>query len=371
MIRDGGEGVAHVSCRIIEVLGDDFDFFAFNSEFRVDQQGAGPAHGFAGFYRGNIQAEVTGIGIEGDDTTPCESRLKNSWGYPVWMKAESVVDESHAELPGQTPYDPGLTIFAHEIGHTWLAAAQYMKDGERRLMTAGGGSHWAFELHAPAPFPWWGTENGSVMGGSYWRENSDGTFTPTVGWSTKGGGFSWLDLYLMGLATPNEVPDMFVLHNLKQVGERWDDPYTAEKKEIVTMEQVLAAMGPRNPPPERARKVFNIGSCTSCCPGRSPTPSCCATTRATATGWWSTGATSPAGGASSRRRFPESAELTRSTAAEPVHQGGAAEGPRTADSRRRGSAGTAWNAAVNTLCFRRQNPTRTQGKPRAPRCTKP
>ena len=272
MIRDGGEGVARVSCRIIEVLGDDFDFFAFNSEFRVDQQQAGPGHGFAGFYAGNIQAEVTGIGIEGDDTTPCESRLKNSWGYPVWMKAESVADERHAELPGQTPYDPGLTIFAHEIGHTWLAAAQYMKDGERRLLTGGGGSHWAFELHAPAPFPWWGTENGSVMGGAYWRENSDGTFTPTRGWSTKGGGFSWLDLYLMGLATPDEVPDMFVLHNVKQVGERWDGPYTAEKKEIVTMEQVLAAMGPRNPPPERARKVFNTGFVYFLLPGQEPDP---------------------------------------------------------------------------------------------------
>ena len=273
MIRDGGEGVAHVSCRVIEVLGDHFDFFAFNSEFRVDQQQAGPGHGFAGFYAGNIQAEVTGIGIEGDDTTPCESRLKNSWGYPVWMKADSVADERHTKLPGKTPYDPGLTIFAHEIAHTWLAAAQYMKDGERRpMITEGAGHHWAFELHAPAPFPWWGTENGSVMGGAYWRENSDGTFTPTVGWSTKGGGFSWLDLYLMGLATPNEVPDMFVLHNLKQVGERWDDPYTAEKKEIVTMEQVLAAMGPRNPPPERARKVFNTGFVYFLLPGQEPDP---------------------------------------------------------------------------------------------------
>ena len=272
MIRDGSEGVGHVSCRIIEVLGDHFDLFAFNSEFRVDQQQAGPGHGFAGFYAGNIQAEVTGIGIEGTDTTPCESRLKNSWGYPVWMKVDSVADERHTKLPGQTPYDHGLTIFAHEMGHTWLAHAQYMKDGERRLMTAGGGSHWAFELHAPAPFPWWGTENGSVMGGSYWRENSDGTFTPTRGWSTKGGGFSWLDLYLMGLATPNEVPDMFVLHNVKQVGERWDGPYTAEKKEIVTMEQVLAAMGPRNPPPERAPKVFNIGFVYFLLPGQEPDP---------------------------------------------------------------------------------------------------
>ena len=273
MIRDGPEGVGHVSCRIIEVLGDHFDFMAFNSEFRVDQQGTGPAHGFAGFYDRNIQAEVTGIGPPaGGGTTPCESRLKNSWGFPVWMKAETVADESHAELPGQTPYDPGLTVFAHEMGHTWLARAQYMKDGKRRLMTtAGGGSHWAFGLHAPAPFSWWGAENGSVMGGSYWRENSDGTFTPTRAWWTQGGGFSWLDLYLMGLATPDEVPDMFILRNLQEAGDGWRGPYTGEK-EIVTMEQIVAAMGPRNPPPERAPKVFNIGFVYFLLPGQEPDP---------------------------------------------------------------------------------------------------
>ena len=272
MIRDGREGVGHVSCRIIEVLGDHFDLLAFNSEFRVDQQSTGPAHGFAGFYHRNIQAEVTGIGPPGGDyATPCETRLKNSWGYPVWMKASTVADESHAELPGQTPYDPGLTVFAHEIGHTWLASAQYMKDGERRLMTAGGGGHWVFELHAPAPFPWWGTENGSVMGGNFWRENRDGTFTPTSGWSSKGGGFSWLDLYLMGLATADEVPDMFILRNLQETGRGWRGPYTAEK-EIVTMEQIVAAIGPRNPPPERAPKVFNIGFVYFLLPGQEPDP---------------------------------------------------------------------------------------------------
>ena len=142
----------------------------------------------------NIQAEVTGIGPPGgDDTTPCESRLKNSWGYPVWMKASTIADESYAEFPGQTPYDPGLTVFAHEIGHTWLAAAQYMKDGERRLMTAGGGSHWAFELHAPAPFPWWG--GGSVRAGptgatatpsSLPMPGNEKCLSTTSSWSTSG-----------------------------------------------------------------------------------------------------------------------------------------------------------------------------------------
>ena len=280
-IRDRDQGVADVSCRIIEVLGDHFDFFAFNSEFRVDLQGAnGPGHGFAGFYAGNIQAEVEGIGIEGDYTTPCESRLKNSWGFPVWMKAVSMMRESYAEDGHRTPYDDGLTVFAHEIGHTWLANASYLAGGERKSMqTAEHGAHWALEVHAPASFPWREQYNGSVMGGAYWRENSDGTFTATSGWTTRGGGFSWLDLYLMGLATPDEVPDMFILRNLRREGpctaESWEcerfGPFAADK-EIVTMEQVLAAMGPRNPPAERARKAYNMGFVYFLLPGQTPDP---------------------------------------------------------------------------------------------------
>ena len=280
-IRDRDQGVADVSCRIIKVLGDHFDFFAFNSEFRVDLQEAyQPGHGFAGFYPGNIQAEVEGIGIEGDYTTPCESRLKNSWGYPVWMKAASMMRASYAEDGHRTPYDDGLTVFAHEIGHTWLAYASYLAGGERKSMqTAERGVHWALEVHAPAPFPWREQYNGSVMGGAYWRENSDGTFTATSGWTTRGGGFSWLDLYLMGLAPPDEVPDMFILRNIRREGPCTAEPWECERfgpfaadKEIVTMEQVLAAMGPRNPPAERARKAYNMGFVYFLLPGQTPDP---------------------------------------------------------------------------------------------------
>ncbi|MDE2904752.1 MAG: hypothetical protein OXQ28_01570 [Acidobacteriota bacterium] len=39
-IRDREEGVEAVTCRIVEVLGDGFDFLAFNSLFRVDLQSA-------------------------------------------------------------------------------------------------------------------------------------------------------------------------------------------------------------------------------------------------------------------------------------------------------------------------------------------
>ena len=271
-IRDRDEGIADVSCRIIEVMGDEFDFFAFNSQSRADIQESGPAHGFGGYYRGNIQAEVQGVGLRGSNTTPCESRLKNTWGFPVWMKARTVVNEDYANDGQHTPYDEGLTYFAHEIGHTWLAFASYLLKGQRTPMQVeSGGSHWALELHAPAPFSWDGAENGSVMGGTFWRENPDGTFSPTRGWWTKAGGFSWLDLYLMGLATPEEVPDMFILRNLEQLTANRKGPYAGEK-ETITIEQVIAANGPRNPPSEEARKVFNVGFVYFLMPGEKLDP---------------------------------------------------------------------------------------------------
>jgi hypothetical protein len=271
-IRDRGDGVAVVSCRIIEVLGDRFDFFAFNSQSRMDMQETGPAHGFGGFYPGNILDEVEGIGLTGTHRTPCESRLKNSWGFPVWMKASTVVNERYTNDGHHTPYDEGLTYFAHEIAHTWLAFASYSLNGERTPMQVESGvGHWAFELHAPAAFPWRGIENGSVMGGAFWREHPDGTFTPTVGWWSKAGGFSWLDLYLMGLASPEEVPDTFILRNLRQVTSDREGPYTGEK-EFVTIEQIISAIGPRTPPPDRAPKAFNMGFVYFLLPGQTPDP---------------------------------------------------------------------------------------------------
>ena len=80
-----------------------------------------------------------------------------------------------------------------------------------------------------------------------------------------------MDLYLMGLAAPVEVPDMLILQSLEQLTSDLEGPYAGEK-EIVTVEQVIAAIVPRNPPQERAEKVFNIGFVYFLMPGESPDP---------------------------------------------------------------------------------------------------
>ena len=163
------------------------------------------------------------------------------------MKSDHVTNHNryHDE---RTRFDRGLLLFAHEFTHAWTAHLSYLRDGSRGpLFGKYRQCQWRTDLHIPAAFPWRQDDPGprSLMGGRYWRDNGDGTFTPLDGYW--GGGHSWLDLYATGLAEVNEVPDMFVLRNLQPVngGDRWG-PHTGNR-EIVSIQQVVAAEGPREP----------------------------------------------------------------------------------------------------------------------------
>lgn len=268
-IKDGGQGVADISCRIVEVLGDEFDFLAYNSQSRVDLQEAGTP---SNIFRGNIQAEVQGTGLRGHGpTTPCETRLKTAWRYPIWMKSRMAENKNYMRYGHGGPYDMGLTLFAHELAHVWTAFASYVTDGKQMpLHDEYCDCHWLYGLHAPAAFPWRGSEDGSIMGGAFWREHPDGSFDPVDGWGTKAGGFSWLDLYLMGLAAPDEVPDTFIVRDVQGATGRLGA--LTGTKEVITLEQIIAAIGPRTPPADEARRVFNMGFVYLLWPGETVDP---------------------------------------------------------------------------------------------------
>ena len=256
-----------IACRVVSALGDDFDLFVFHNEFRVDSQESGTP---VSPHYGNARA--TGTGTRWNAGVPCgDGRLKAVWVLPVWMKSNHVVNDRHHDE--RTRFDRGLLLFAHEFTHAWTAYASRLRDDEReRLFGVYCRCHWREDLHLPAAFPWHKDETGprSLMGGRYWRENGDGTFTPLNGYW--GGGHAWLDLYLMGLAYASEVPDMFILRNLKPVneGDRWG-PHTGQK-EWVSIDQVVAAEGRREPPAGQAQYVFNAGFVYLLEPGRGPNP---------------------------------------------------------------------------------------------------
>ena len=257
-----------IACSVIDALGDEFDLLVFHNEFRVDTQ-----EHETPWVRYGANVDVDGVGILGDMRAPCDAkRLKGRWFLPVWMYSRAVFNALPSPREDRR-YDNGLFLFAHEFTHTWTAYAHYLRHGVREPLFGNFcRCHWRPNLDLPAAFTLREDKaERSLMGGGYWRDNGDGTFT--LFQYERGTGLSWLDLYAMGLAEASEVPDMFILRNLRPVNvhQPWG-PHTGDK-EIVSISQVVAAEGPRLPSPEHAQKVFNAGFVYLLEPGATPTDS--------------------------------------------------------------------------------------------------
>ena len=168
--------IADLGCRVVELLGDEFDLLAFHTEFRVDAQEAGtpwiP-------YSGNV--DVSGVGVHGTRTPPCEaSRLKGQWFLPVWMQSNHVAFDSRA---ASRHFDYGLFHFAHELAHAWLAYLSHDRDGRLEVLFGDAcRCHWRRELLAPPAFPWRSVADARpFMSLLAWRENTDGNLHPGGG----------------------------------------------------------------------------------------------------------------------------------------------------------------------------------------------
>ena len=99
------------------------------------------------------------------------------------------------------------------------------------------------------------------MGGGVWLDNFDGTYTqldddyyvPATGWS-------YLDLYLMGLISPAEVPDFFLLRNLVPAGRDGNGhPAFKADRTRIRIEDVIAVEGRRSPDVSHSQRAFNTG----------------------------------------------------------------------------------------------------------------
>ena len=236
-----------VVCHLLRILGDEFDGFIFHSENRVDYLGVVTSWGSGEYYK---------------DTGCSQGRLKGNWTDSVWIKSGWVFDASPFGLPYRGGFDDGSWLFAHEFAHTWLAYFSHDKSGQREPLflpfsEGGCNCHWRRELHTPAVFPWHAEEIGpsSIMGGNFWLDHGQGRYTQS-GYSNIGG-FSWLDLYGMGLADAEEVPDMFIVRNLQFDADPNKIGHYSGEKEIVSIDQIIAAEGPRVPGTAHSQRVFN------------------------------------------------------------------------------------------------------------------
>src|SRR5580698_9391633 len=270
-----------LSCTVIKSLGDKFDFLAYYSDFRIDSQEASTASD------GPIGGSVTGIGnTEHDQTNQVlesrctQGRFQLGFAQPVWVGSNEAqerppegapVGNSHditfyAHQLGEGspdgkpfPYNYAIGHLGHEVGHRWSAYVSAKVNGE--TIPLGVWPHWAPGLQARVAFPYSLPIEASTLGGGVWQDNFDGTFTQLRdGYFVPATGYSYLDLYLMGLISAAEVPDFFILNNLVRAGKDTNEhpAFRAERRKV-TIQDVIAAEGPRVPDVEKSQRKFNTG----------------------------------------------------------------------------------------------------------------
>ena len=220
---------------------------------------------------GPVNVPVQGIGAWQANPTRGEyygsDNLLTSM-MPVFIGAQNWTEAGDAYGYAFRNFGPGIRWVAHEAVHRWGIELRFRNPRSGQVEDlADRSGHWSKFLHAPAVHPVWPGYSGapysesSVMG-SYrvWLDNGNGTFT----WKEDGyplpTGLSALDLYVMGMIPPSEVPDTFVLTDVQETNTSRTVRAT---KVPVRIEDIVAAMGPRVPAADTARKDSGLGF--TCC----------------------------------------------------------------------------------------------------------
>ena len=174
---------------------------------------------------------------------------------------------------GWNESSPGSSsVSLHEFGHHWLYQLKIREGSENTHSLNPVSDHPAQYVHTPAAFPVYSANDYSTMGGSRFFINSNGTFTSAPDGAF---GYSWTDLYLMGLAGPAEVAPWFYIRDSNpKLGDAYDPPpetTVSGTKVDVSIQQVIDALGPRIPAMEQAQRKFTVYFILLTEPGRSPT----------------------------------------------------------------------------------------------------
>ncbi len=204
-----------------------------------------------------VRNEVSGIGM----TAFADP------GYGSAKRLHGFIDVLALPANRQRSLDESVHVVAHEIGHQWLAYVGF-KDpvtGARRTDLLGmEQSHWSFFLDSDA----------SLMYGSKWQSDGSTGFKAVESRRR----FSALDLYLMGMLAPSEVPSFNLLRPLPGTPHLATDIPPADgttiqaTPETVTIADILAAEGPRVPAADASPHEFRAGFIVLTAPGEQATP---------------------------------------------------------------------------------------------------
>jgi hypothetical protein len=192
-------------------------------------------------FEANVRNDVAGIGQELLD----DSVL---WGSEGALASVVYMDSIDQYLAVD-----GFEILGHEVGHRWLARLRFRTGAESAspALLGRGGVHWSFFFDTAA----------SVMEGNRIADLGNGRFE-TVDIAR---GFSPLDQYAMGLRLPAEVPPFFYVDQADNFrpnrGFKSSSApeagigFTGRRRDV-TIDEVVAAMGPRVPDATRAPRLL-------------------------------------------------------------------------------------------------------------------
>ena len=250
------EARARVGLRFYETHPDDYDFLVVFTNFEFDTGG-----GLALHMLGRNDVEGTGKPIGSVDAAPfgSPSRLK---GWIDMAAVDRYRVPGYSLEPGGPDFLKTLGVLAHEVGHQWLAEARY-KIGDTVFgdLLGADAAHWSYLLDS----------DGSFLYGADWQPAGDGTWSAARVRER----YSALDLYLMGLLSPEQVPPLTLLRNPdvdpRRVNEEGESVVAGETATIL-IDQVVAALGPRRPDHRHSQKELRLGFVFLTRPGTDPSP---------------------------------------------------------------------------------------------------
>lgn len=163
-------------------------------------------------------------------------------------------------------------VALHEFGHRWLYHTSIRVNGANSRVLNPVSAHPAQYVHMPAAFKVYDDAESSTMGGAVFTQQGDGTWMARVA----NAGFSWLELYLMGLAAPSEVQPWFFLENTQPAlgGEYWplDKQVVSGTFKSVSVDQIIGASGERKPSAAASQRGFRVPFVIVTYPGELATP---------------------------------------------------------------------------------------------------
>jgi uncharacterized protein (TIGR03437 family) len=234
-----------VTRRFYQTHDDSYEFLVVFTNFDFDLDGA-----FA--FEVNIANDVTGIGVLSDPPVFDFARFFGSARLQSLLNMGNLrrypVDPTTVFLRG---VDSTLSILGQEAGHRFLAYADWSDPEGSAQSTALLGrdlQHWSFFFNSDA----------SVVEGNRIRDNGNGTFTTTGAVEQ----YSALDQYLWGLRSPQDVGGTFLVKDPSPSSSAGRAPQLNVnffgRRADVTLDQIIAANGPRVPNSVIAPKNFNF-----------------------------------------------------------------------------------------------------------------